>query len=309
MAQRYIGIGYEVDWGVEVPPTLFLEAISESLQLEPNFLEVKTIRSNVNLDMALSLAPVRGSIVVMGNYQDMADLIYMLMGSALPPSGSDPFTHGFPAASGYGQLIGQTVEVQRDDPAADGAQTTRYAGCLCQSLSLSVSLEQPLQAELGFIGKAEAVGAAGTEAYHDFDLAIPTECTVQVDGADVDAESFSLEMNWPLDVPGKLGSSELAKKPIHEDVMAVTGQFVLLFDDMTQYDKFAAFATAKVTLLCSNGVDSLQLDVNKCKFTQATPHVDGQNRLKGTFAFSGFFDTTATEAVSAVVINSQPTVP
>jgi hypothetical protein len=44
--------------------------------------------------------------------------------------------------------------------------------------------------------------------------------------------------------------------------------------------------------------------MNKVRFIQATPHMQGRERLQATYEFESYYDTDATENVQIVLLNN-----
>ena len=306
---RHVGLAIEATWGsAESTMDLWLELLSEGVQLEPKYYEAKTVRTRATRGLVLLSDIVRGPLSALVNYQDIAHLADWFLGSTLT-SGTGPYTHTAPhTTTGLADRPGLTVEIQRDE-GGDG-ETWRYAGNVLTSLGLNINLEQPLSAELALVGKSEATGSADTASYPDFDLVYPSHATVNFDGSPLDARSFSVQLNWPVDEPGKLGATALAKKPADSDVLAVSGNCEVYFDSMTQYNKFSGHSDVDVQLDCDSGGDEqLTINLDVCKLLQGTPHVDGRNRLVCPFQFQATYDGTALSNVQVVTINDVSAMP
>lgn len=302
----HIGIGKETTPGTPVAPTVFFEAMSEDVQLEREFIRIKTIRSDVTRKVSEAFSLVRGSFTVIGNYQDIHWLFYAILGSSTV-TGAGPYTHTAPATGGIAATLPSfTIEARRKDL---DAMTWRYAGCKVVSLGLSVTLNQEARLVVGVLGWAETTGTAASETWPDLDVMLPKECTVNVDGTAVDAVSFNLNMNFPHDEPNVLGSSALTIEPEKNDVLEVTGDFEELTPDaLTNYNKFDGSTDVDVALVADTGGDeTLTINMNKTRVTQATPHNNERERLKGVFEFESYFDTTATANLQAVTTNDDAT--
>jgi hypothetical protein len=303
--ERHFGLGIEATWGTPAPMDIWLELLSEGLQLEPAYQEIQTIRTRSTRAMPLLGDVVRGPATVLVNYQDIAHLFFYLLGSEdfqvdTPSVGLG--THTLPASTGLVARPPLTAEVQRDEGTT--GDTWQYAGNILTALNLSIALEQAMQAEINLVGATEANAAAGTPSYPDLDVVIPSHVTVNVDAAAQEARTFNLQCAYPVDEPRKLGSTAIAKQPDDSGVLAVAGDFEVYFDSMTEYNKFAAHTTVDVQCVADSGGDeTLTINCNQCKLLQGTPHIDARNRIMAPFSFSSFFDTVATENLQAIVVN------
>lgn len=302
---RHFAMGEETTYGTAVTSfDVYMEALSESVQKEIAFERIQTIRTESTRKIEELNTAIRGDVEVVGNYQDLAHAFYALLGS-VDTTGAGPYTHTTPASTGIATRPSWTVEISRDTT----AQTWRYAGCILTGISVSVAVDQVMRGTLSFIGKSEATGLISTATYAALDVVLPKECTMNFSGSSVDAISFNLSAAYPVDEPYTLGSTSFAKTPESNDVLAVTGDVTVLFDDMTEYNFFDGSTDVDLQLSATNGTEKFIVNLDKARLTQATPHLEGRARLQATYAFETYFNTTATENMQVVVVNDQSAVP
>ena len=307
---RHFAVGAETTYGTAVTPTEFVEALSETLQAEPSFEHIKTIRSP-SVRKVVQLADiVRGDVVAVGNYQDMGLLLKHLLGSVDSVTSSTTTAHTFPASTGIPATdrdgFSLTGEMLRD-----GNILWTYAGLKVTGFQLQAAVDSVAQVTWSFLGKSSTAttGSGTAQSFPTLDVMIPSEITVNVQGSAQDAKSCSISVQWPVDEPYKLGSTTLAVEPKSSDTIEVTGEVVVLFQDMTEYDLFAAYTDTDLQISITNATESLVINCDKTRITQATPHVDGRNRLEATYQFSGYFNATATPGVQFVLTNDDAAIP
>jgi hypothetical protein len=248
---------------------------------------------------------VRGGANCVANYQDLSHIFWLLFGS-VDTSGAGPYTHVFPKTTGVVTPAPDfTCEVQRDSTAL----TWRYAGCMLTGIGLAVDVDNEMTCRLDLIGKSEGTGTASTAAFNDFDVVVPSHCTAAFDAASVDATAFNLNIAYAHDEPKVLGSTALGAQPMQNDTVKVTGTMEVLFTDLVEYALFPAATETDITLACTDGTHSFNIDMNKCLLRQATPPVKGRERLMATYDFASYYDAVGTENLQITCINDEATIP
>lgn len=309
MGARHFGFKEEVIYGTAVVADVFFELLDVNIDDKPTFEEIKVIRSFATRQIIELTSAVRGDATVMVDYQTIAHLMYLLFGS-LATSGGGPWTHTIPAASGIpaaGRVgVSATLEERRD-----GALAWQHAGAKLVGFGLSVDTGAAMRAALSWIAKStdNSITPVAAPTYFDFDIIKPSDCTVSVDGSAQDAKSFSLNAGFPVDEPVALGSPVFSVEPAENDVLSVAGSFEVFFVDNTEYDLFTSRADVDISLVCTNGTESLTINLNKCRLTEVAIPISGKERLMGTFNYISYFDSVATENMQVIVINDQETIP
>lgn len=303
----HIGFGKETTYGTAVAPTEFPDLISESLRVVRASEQIKGIRRHSILKQRAHSSRVEGDARIVGNFQDLGLLLKSFFGT-VTTTGAGPFTHTFPASTGLASRIGMslTAEVRRED--AD-ALTWRYAGLKTVGFGFEADIENSPKPNWSFIGKSEATGTAATDTAPTFDPMLSSDLLVSFDGTELNDVAMSLQASWPVTDPWKRRSELYAKEPRDSDVMIVEGTARVFLESLTQYNKFASQADVDVQLACSNAIESLTINLNKCKITGIEAPREERNELMATFAFAAQFDTVATASMQAVLVNDDTTIP
>lgn len=304
---RHIGIGVESTWGTPVAATKFFRLLREDIQLEKEFIRIKTVESKSNLAVRESFGAVRGSLEFVVGYQDIHLLYYLFFGNTTR-TGAGPYTWTSPGTSGLTTRVPITVEVKRDSV----TDTFRYAGCVITSMALSQPGDDVCRVTVGIMGASVADGTAATASYvtdSATDLVVPSEVSVLVDAAAYTAQDLSINMNWPVDEPRKLGSTTFALQPQDSDVFSIEGSVGGIWTDQTVYDKYISQATVDIQVAAAiDGAppEAMTINFDAAKIIQATPHITGRERLPGPFTFEAFSTgVTATDPIQTVVVNDQ----
>jgi len=306
MGARHIGVGEETTWGTAVTPTRFYEALSESVQREKAYDEIATIRSFSTRQIITLNDLVKGDVEILANYDGIGVLFKHLIGS-VDTTGTGPYTHTFPASTGIPSTdrigLGLTLEFRRD-----GSLVWTYAGAKITGLSHSFGTDQASRMTFSFLAKGETTGStATTPSYSTLLPMAPAQATVKFDGTALTAPSVVLTAENPVDETFVLGSTTLAKEPDRSDVIKVTASVEVLFDSFAQYQKFQDDDDVDVEIVSTNGTESLTYNLNKCRITQATPHMSGRERLKATYEITSFYNSDATENLQIVLVNNDST--
>lgn len=311
MGEKHVGFGKETTYGTAVAATLWLELLSEGVRREPSYQPVPSIRSVAARALSLGKVVTRGPFRLVGNYQDLPSLFWYWFGEETV-TGPGPYVHTIPDASPLFIRPSFTYEAQRD--VGDGGDTFKYAGCMLTELAVTVAVEELFEASGALIGNGvETTGSPSTPSYPAFDLMMPTECVVKIDTVEKAVERFSLNLAWPLDEPGKLGSTALARKPREASNMTVRGSFTLLEHDAAgAFTKFGAYTDAAIQLVASAAgaaPEELTINVNKVKILQATPALDGRATPKPVVEFEARLDETISSPFNVVATNDKATLP
>ena len=305
---RHIGVGKETTYGTPVTVTEFSDLKSESMGKELATEEVSTLRAWGITKVNLLNSKVGGDIEIAGNYQDCGLLFKALYGSN-DVTGTGPYTHTFPASTGIPAAgrdgLSLTAEIQRDS----AALTFRYAGCKVVGYSLAADASSSPVMTWSFLGKSEGYGTATTASLPTADLMTPPHVTVSFDAVALNAESVNITAAFGIDEPYKMGSAEFALEPISNTAFGITGDVTVYFVNSTQYAKFDGTTDVDIIVAITDGTHSLTHNINKARLTQVGHAMTFRERLKATYSFSAYHDTTATSSMQTILVNDDVTVP
>lgn len=299
---RHVGFGKETAWDTPVAPSIFLEATSEGLAVVQTNIEVKTMRAISTRAVDKSGEHWEGPVEFVGNFQELHNLFYMLLGT-VSTTGAGPYTHVIPDAAGAVLETRKsfTVEVQRG---ASG-QAFTYEGGLMTGLTLDCQLGQEMRVGTTWIGSGHTGPAAQTSSsFSTLDVVLPRQIAVKRGAVTLDATSFNLTVDWPHDSPEVLGSTTWASQPLPNDALAVGFSLEMLYTDETEYDIFIAGTDADMQVdIQTSGDEAFTLNMNKCKYTSHALPTDGRQRYRATIEGISYYDTDPTENISVTCIN------
>ncbi|MBP7570906.1 MAG: hypothetical protein KBA95_12675 [Acidobacteria bacterium] len=306
MGARHFGVGAETTYGTAVTPTRFFEALSESVQTEPEYEAIEVIRGYSTREMALLRKLVRGDVEILANYHGIGLLYQHLIGSVTTTTGSVN-THTFPASTGIPAAdrigLGLTGEFRRD-----GSLVWTYAGMKITGLSHSFGTDQSSRMSMTFLASTETTGTSSTTAtYSTLAPMKPSHVSVNMSGSNVSATSATITIDNPLDEPFGLGSTAMIAEPDRSGVLKVTGSAELLFTTWTQYNYFSAGSDVDIYVIATDTTYSVRYNFDKSRITRMTPHMSGRERLKCTVDWEAFYNSDATENCQIVLVNSDST--
>ena len=301
---RHLGVGKETTYGTGVAPVVYFDIVSESLASKHNDEEIKTIRTWSSRQYETLSVSWSGDIEVIANFHDIGILLKHFFGGVTTTGAADPWTHTFPPTTGIPAAgrdgLSLTSEVQRDATAT----TWRYDGGKITGFGFTAAADSLPKFSFSLMGKGEGTGTAGTPSYETWAPMLSKHIAVTFDGTALDAQSVNLNASFPVDEPSVLGSIEFGKEPTENDVLAVSGDVTVYFEDLVQYNKFDTLADVDIQIKVTDTASrDLEFNLNKCRLTEATPAVSGRERLMATYNFVSYYDTDATENLQIVLKN------
>lgn len=302
--QVALGIAEESTYGTPVAPTsTWFEILNESARFTPTFLASQGLRRGTrNLRRGsrrvVSARGAEGTINLEVSQAGFGLLWKHLLGveTADTPAVGD-------TTWAMGSLQGLSLTVQKilADEALTNVETYTYHGGKITGATLSLSVDQILQAQFNLDFEDEdragdSGTAAGTPTYGTSELYTFLGATLNVGGSPLaNALSFSVTVENNLNTSRfYLGSNGLKAEPTPNDFPAVSGQIVAEFDDPA--DLYAAFeantALAFSAVFADTSSNQLTVSVPEIRLTGDTPQVSGPETVQVTVPFEGFYDGT-----------------
>jgi hypothetical protein len=263
------------------------------------------IRSFSARDMVLLNQMVRGDVEILSNFHGVGLLYKHLIGSSDTTTGTVN-THSIPAATGIPSAdrigLGLTLEVNRD------SYVWTYAGCKITGMQHSFGTDQSSRVTFTFLGASETTaGSATTDSYDTLAPIRPSYTNITFDGTTKSANSVTITVENPVDEEINLGETTLNTEPDRTAVLRVTGSADIIFDSWTEYNLFANATDTSISVTSADSTYSLTYEMNKCRVTQATPHLSGRDRLRATIEWESFYNTDATENLKITVVDENAT--
>jgi hypothetical protein len=296
-----IGIGVETTVGTAATPTRFYEFNDESIAMTIERIESEGLRTGNRVlrsdRYASGQKAIEGSFSMDMTADNTAILFKHALG-AVSTAGS--FIHTCTMSDPFG--LGLTIEVGR--PGNDGTvRAFTYAGCKINTLDLSVSVGELLNAEFGVIGTtAESIGTVTAASYgSSLELLHFAGAAITVAGTSYPCKDFSLSVNNGLTADRFVLGSQVAQQPIASSLAEVTGSLTAEFVDATAYNRVVnATHAAVVATFTDSTADTITVTVPVARFDGDTPSVGGPDILDQTLNFKGLFNGTDSPVTIAV---------
>lgn len=281
-----IGIAEQVAYPTFVTPTRFLEFLSESLTVDKQMLESRSIGS-----MFLKSGRVRhyirgggGQIELPFMNQGMGLLLKHALGAVVTAQAgaTAEYTHTFtPAADGG---AGDFLTVQKG--LADTTGTVRpfnYVGAKVASWELNQALDANLLFRLTFDAKTvQTSSGLAAASYPDelFPLSF-IDAVLTIDGVEVCIREFTITGTRPMDTNRRcLGNTK--REPVANGEFTITGTINREFEGTDQYDDWIAGTEAALTATWAFGEIGatgepyqLVVTIPAVMYTGETPQANG----------------------------------
>ena len=213
-----LGIGVESTWGTAVTPTRFYEFTDESLSLSIERIESEGLRAGNRVmrsdRYAVGQKAVEGSVSMDMTAENSALLFEHALGDVQTANTSGSvYTHTCTLSDPYA-LGGLTVEVGR--PGNDGTvRAFTYSGCVVSEMTLSNSVNELLQLELGLVGKNESTGSITSASYPSSqELLSFKDAAVTIAGTAYECKDISIAVNNGLDAERYILGSQTINQPV-----------------------------------------------------------------------------------------------
>lgn len=317
-----LGVGIESVWGTAVTPTRFLEFTSESMTMEPTFIEPSALRAGTKFKRASrvrqSRRTVSGDITVEHGTKGMGLLWRHALGSPVTSPSQIASTTAYEQNHKPGDYrgLGLTVQIGRPEPSTGIVRPMTYLGCKCASWSFAVRDQDIPSLTLSLDGRNvnEAMGLA-TAAYingstvFDFSQAqlklggtVATSLGKTTVSGGVAVATIVTEFTVGGETPMAterygLGNAGLKAEPLENGTPTVTGSLGAEFNKAELYDLFTNNTTVPMQFLlqgdpigASGSNDLLEITMPAVKLKSAAPNVGGPDILTMSTDFEAYSD-------------------
>lgn len=312
MGQRHLGIGFESAVNTPVVPTVFDYISRFTPRIPKNFEAIEVINEYSPVEMVPLASPIGFDFEMKLNFQTIAYWLYLFYGVAPTTTGSGPYTHTFPPTAGLasdGRIgVASTAEIRLDD-----ALSLRFAGCKLTTLAFSMDPQGALNASASVQAQSVAKAEPATPSYLSLDLAKPGSADVTFDGTSVIPRSLGVNLAWAVDEDNfGLTSLDPAEEYADSGLLISTGNVQTRTSDFTQFDKLIAGSDVDIAAVLSSpgaAPEALTMNFDRSKLIDATPPVEGKQRLVTDIQWQSYRNNAATENIQCVVVNDVASVP
>jgi hypothetical protein len=331
------GFKAETTWGTAVTVDKFLEFNSESLNMEPTFLEPTGLRPGVKHKRAsrvrISRRSVSGDVEMEVVTQGMGTIWKHILASG---TGSTPVQMA--STTAYQQIhtpggfvgFGLTMQIGRPQPVDGVVKPFTYAGCKVSSWEFALSDSEVPTLTLTVDGRQEATATALATASYTagatvFDF---SQATLELGGTASTASGLTTVASGTavatiireIHISGEtpmanerfgLGNAGLKAEQLENDTPTITGTLSAEFNKAERYDVFTA-GTAQPLVLRLEGeevdggnLNTLEFLMPAVIFKQAQPQVDGPDIVAMDVDFEAY--SNGTDPVIQIMVISADT--
>jgi hypothetical protein len=293
------------------PDAMLLPFVSESLRLNRNLIESKTLRADRNPQ-----APVRGNVDIAGdiNFElspQYGRLFKHVFGGYAKTGEAAPYTHTYK----IGALpAGLCIEKQFAD--LDAAKYFLYNGCKVASFKLAAKTEGTIDCSVSLMGAKETIGAASFDAtatdlgHTAFD---GFEGSVKQGGAPLGIiTAIDLSLDNGLDGNTYVMDGTGQRRSLPEGQAKVSGNITVLFENDTLYalavshgeTSLEAHFTKGMGTGATAGNEKLSFFIDEAIFKPQSPVISGPTGLLVELPFEAYYNDAAAAAALRMVLLS-----
>lgn len=292
-----VGMVAESAVGTYATPTRFLEFLNESIQLTVERVESQALRAGARSQR--SGRWVSGKRVVGGDLNfEVADrgfglpLAYAFGGGtatiSTPSGGTNARDHTIEQALNYGRAL--TLQIGRPDTAGT-VQPFSYLGAKVTEASLSSEVDGLLQLSMTVAAHDETTGETLATASYPATQGLLSWVggTFSLAGTALDVKSMSFNVNHGLFTERffqRGAGGTIMKEPIEAAMAEVTGEFLVEFESLTQYNRYVNGTEATLAGTWQGAVIEgslryqLVVAMGAVRFDGITPNVGGPDILE-----------------------------
>jgi hypothetical protein len=330
-----LGVGVESAWGTPATPSRFYEFTSESLSMEPSFLEPTALRAGVKYKRASrvrqSRRTVGGDIVVEHATKGMGLLWKHALGSAFASPRQIAATTAYEQLLNPGDFrgLGMTVQVGRPEPGTGVVRPFTYSGCKCTAWEFSVQDQEIPSLTVTFDGRDESTATglavptylADTGVY-DFSQAYlkvggtpSTTNGVTTIAGGVAVATIINQMSVAGESPKAterfgLGNAGLKSEQLENDTPTITGSLGAEFNQGELYSTFVNNVTVPIEMgfvgeeIATGISETLRIVMPACKLKTAPPNVEGPDIVQMSTDYEAYSDGT-NPAIQVYIISTE----
>jgi len=300
-----LGIGVEATAGTAVAATHWLQFTKgPTLTDKYEYENIKTARGRVEASQGQKLMKTYGEGNIEVILDDVTSVIPfgMILGSVA-------------SATAAGNLYDHTITVNNSNTPKtatvifDRVQDTRqFANAVIEKLDIKVSdgfAEMTMALKSRESGTGSASESYATVANFNFkDLSVKFGVDVAAATSASPTPLSGLDLSIKRDVAMVYQTGQNYPQNFSYNTLEVTGNYSLLFDGVTDRDKYLANTANAMILTFTNGNNSVKITLPKVLIKNWDASNDIDKEVSQTADFEAHYDSTALTSISAVIRNA-----
>jgi len=276
-------------------------------------------------DFMESVHKIGGDLTLELNYEGMGLFIKHALGTQgygftadSPVAGANTHVFKIHEALTHTSNEGLSIEIAKAN--IPSGKVFLYEGCSVNTLRWTFTDGEIVEMVAGLLCSTETANtsASGTPAY-------PTDVPVYWRYAG--ALNFLGEASTPLrsgyiQIDNKLSAdryllNEALPAPLRTDHRVISGEFVIEFEDLTEYNKYLGLTTGAIDITFSSVADlvyitgttpyTIKFDIPKAILTAAPTTIGGPGPIEVTYAFQGMYKDADEDELIITVVNGEAT--
>lgn len=304
-----LGFASETTWGTAVTVSKFVPLVSESVQKQVARLESSGILAGRRVLSTNQFTggdvTVSGDINMELSQQGIGTLWKWALG-AISTSGSGPYTH----VCTPGDLTDDHVTLQVGRPDTGGTvDAFTYSGCKCKSWEVAAKAGELVTASFSVVGKDEATNTNLVSATftNGVDKAFTyINGSISVGGSAVSVKEFTVAGDNMLKDDRRFLGAATVSEPLESGLREYTGELLMDWEGMTQYNRFVAGSTHAFSAAFSAGSDASFTISGNVRLDGETPNVAGTDVLEQKVPVK-FTAGTDAGALTVTIVNNDAT--
>lgn len=290
-------------WGTPVTVDTFVPILGFTPTINEGHMRPQGIRASRNLEVPMSLGArdVGGTLRMELPNLGIASLLKAIHGSVIT-SGSNPYTHTY----GWGATPSQTIQIGVEDSTGTVRAFT-FEGCKYHQWEMSCQVGQFAELSADFTAQDVLTATALATASYGSGLAPFTfvQATVSVNGSAVtSARGVTLRGDKKLRTQRHVLASRLPLEQLRQGRFNITGSLTADFDGLTLFALQAAGTSVALSLVFSNGTDSLTY-TGTIQVTGNPPPLSSNGLEEQTINFEIGHATSDATALTPVLVNTE----
>lgn len=290
-------------WGTPVVVDTFVPILGFTPTINEGHMRPAGIRASRNLEVPMSL----GARSVGGNLRmelpnvSLASLLKAIHGSVVT-TGAGPYTHTY----GWGATPSQTIQVGIEDSTGTVRAFT-FEGCKHHQFELSCQVGQFAMLSTDFTAQDVVTGTALATASYASGLTPFTfvHASVSVNGSAVtSARAVTLRGDKRLRTDRHVLASRLPLEQLREGRFSLTGSLTADFDSLSLFALQAAGTSVALSLVFSNGSDSLTY-TGTIQIVGDPPPLSSNGLEEQTINFEVGHSSSDATALTPVLVNTE----
>ena len=293
---------FEASYGATATSGQYIKLPFNSLGLgsDEDFIQPNTITGNrFDVEPVLGNISCGGSITVPLDVRNIGYWLKLMMGEPVT-TGSGTYTHTFTSSTTI-----PSATIERGHP--DIGSYHLFNGCKLNSMAFDFTKGQELVVSMNILGKGETLGTTsvdgdpGEEVFNRFNA--KGVSVTEGGGATTIIRNVSVNVSNELDGEVYTLDGTGFRDSLPEAGFMVNGNYRALFNDQALYTKMINNTETSLTVVVSDGTNSLTLQMDEIKYPRKMPEDNGAGVINLPVEFKSYSQDDADSPLTIILVN------